>query len=49
MRVFAIGIEFTLDVAVQRFPCADPSEHGRSAFLGHRQQRFDGTPSDGPN
>jgi hypothetical protein len=34
---------------VQRFHDAIPREHCRSAFLGHRQQRFDGTPSDGPN
>jgi hypothetical protein len=40
MRVFPIGIELALDVAVQRSHNADPREHRRPARRRHQDQRF---------
>jgi hypothetical protein len=40
MRVFAIGIEHALDVAVQRPQDADPSEHLRPATRRDEYQRL---------
>jgi hypothetical protein len=40
MRVFAIGIEDPLDVAVQRRHDADPGQHCRPAARGDEHQGF---------
>jgi hypothetical protein len=42
MMVFAIGIEDTLDVSVQRSHNADPREHRRAARCRDQDQRFHG-------
>jgi hypothetical protein len=41
-RVFAVGIEHTLDVAVQRPQHTDPRMHQRPAILRSHDQRLDG-------
>jgi hypothetical protein len=42
MRLFAIGIELALDVAVQRSHDADTREHRRPARRRHQDQRLRG-------
>jgi hypothetical protein len=45
MRVFAIGIEHALDVAVQRSHDTDPREHRRAAGRRRQDQRLHRRPA----
>jgi hypothetical protein len=45
MTIFAIGIIYPFDVAVQRYHDADPCEHRRAAEIGDEYERLDRGPA----